>query len=163
MLLLRKQCGNFFRPARFSALINEDIQRTNVLISLLPEDRILPGRESSKSGITSTKKIPFSQSGGYVCGLCELECNYQSQGRSHQAQTSQAIYLRHLHLLPRQKRTFSDRKKQSKGGRCRRRNCRSDVRVSSEQKRARSHHFRGSDRLGELFGSFPSIVCRKRF
>jgi len=140
----------FLPPCQIQCPINEDIQRTNVLISLLPEDPDLAREGIIQIGDYLYEKNPLFTICGYVCGLCELECNYQSKGGAIKAQTSQAIYLRHLHLLPRQKRTFSDRKKQSKGGRCRRRTCRSDVRLSSEQKRARSHHFRG---FGSAWGS----------
>lgn len=70
----------FLPPCQIRCPINEDIQRTNVLISLLPEDP-----ESAADGIIQIgdylyEKNPFFPICGYVCGLCELDCNYQTKG-----------------------------------------------------------------------------------
>lgn len=70
----------FLPPCQIRCPINEDIQRTNVLISLLPEDP-----EAAIDGIVQIgdylyEKNPFFPICGYVCGLCELECNYLSKG-----------------------------------------------------------------------------------
>jgi len=67
-------------PCQIKCPINEDIQRTNVLISLLPRDI-----ESAKQGIMQIgdylyEKNPFFNICGYICGLCELECNYKTKG-----------------------------------------------------------------------------------
>lgn len=67
-------------PCQIKCPINEDIQRTNVLISLLPNDE-----EKAHDGIIGIgdylyEKNPFFNICGYVCGLCELECNYKSKG-----------------------------------------------------------------------------------
>jgi len=67
-------------PCQIKCPINEDIQRTNVLISLLPEDI-----ESAKAGIIQIgdylyEKNPFFNICGYICGICELECNYKTKG-----------------------------------------------------------------------------------
>jgi NADPH-dependent glutamate synthase beta subunit-like oxidoreductase len=67
-------------PCQIKCPINEDIQRTNVLISLLPDTM-----ESAKVGIIQIgehlyERNPFFNICGYICGLCELECNYKSQG-----------------------------------------------------------------------------------
>ncbi len=67
-------------PCQIRCPINEDIQRTNVLLSLLPRD--LP---SARPGILQIgdylyEKNPLFTICGYVCGLCELECNYSSKG-----------------------------------------------------------------------------------
>lgn len=67
-------------PCQIKCPINEDIQRTNVLISLLPEDV-----EAAKEGIIQIgdylyEKNPFFNICGYICGLCELECNYKTKG-----------------------------------------------------------------------------------
>ena len=72
-----KQC---LPPCQIKCPINEDIQRTNVLISLLPEDPSL-----AKEGIIQISdylydKNPFFNICGYICGLCELECNYSKKG-----------------------------------------------------------------------------------
>ncbi len=70
----------FLPPCQIKCPINEDIQRTNVLISLLPEDL-----NQAKDGIIQISeylynKNPFFNICGYVCGLCELECNYKTKG-----------------------------------------------------------------------------------
>ena len=67
-------------PCQIKCPINEDIQRTNVLISLLPEDP-----DSAKGQIIEIsdylyEKNPFFNICGYICGLCELECNYKTKG-----------------------------------------------------------------------------------
>ena len=72
-----KQC---LPPCQIKCPINEDIQRTNVLISLLPEDLSL-----AKEGIIQISdylydKNPFFNICGYICGICELECNYSKKG-----------------------------------------------------------------------------------
>jgi NADPH-dependent glutamate synthase beta subunit-like oxidoreductase/ferredoxin len=70
----------FLPPCQIKCPINEDIQRTNVLISLLPEDI-----NQAKDGIIQISeylydKNPFFNICGYICGLCELECNYKTKG-----------------------------------------------------------------------------------
>jgi NADPH-dependent glutamate synthase beta subunit-like oxidoreductase len=72
-----KQC---LPPCQIKCPINEDIQRTNVLISLLSEDPAL-----AKEGIIQISeylydKNPFFNICGYICGICELECNYSKKG-----------------------------------------------------------------------------------
>jgi NADPH-dependent glutamate synthase beta subunit-like oxidoreductase/ferredoxin len=72
----------FLPPCQIKCPINEDIQRTNVLISLLPEDL-----NQAKDGIIQISeylydKNPFFNICGYICGLCELECNYKNKGGS---------------------------------------------------------------------------------
>jgi NADPH-dependent glutamate synthase beta subunit-like oxidoreductase len=67
-------------PCQIKCPINEDIQRTNVLISLLPQDP-----KAAKDGVLQIgdylyEKNPFFTVCGYVCGLCELECNYKTKG-----------------------------------------------------------------------------------
>jgi len=69
-------------PCQIKCPINEDIQRTNVLISLLPDDE-----KSAKQGIIQIgdylyDKNPFFNVCGYICGLCELECNYKTKGEA---------------------------------------------------------------------------------
>ena len=70
----------FLPPCQIKCPINEDIQRTNVLISLLPEDP-----DKAREGIIQISdylynKNPFFNVCGYICGLCELECNYRTRG-----------------------------------------------------------------------------------
>jgi NADPH-dependent glutamate synthase beta subunit-like oxidoreductase/NAD-dependent dihydropyrimidine dehydrogenase PreA subunit len=70
----------FLPPCQIRCPINEDIQRTNVLISLLPADPELATEGIIQIGDYLYEKNPFFPVCGYVCGLCELECNYQSKG-----------------------------------------------------------------------------------
>lgn len=74
-----KQC---LAPCQERCPINEDIQRTNVLISLLPEDI-----KQAKEGLIQIGDYLFENNPlfpvcGFVCGICELGCNYQSKGGS---------------------------------------------------------------------------------
>ena len=70
----------FLPPCQMRCPINEDIQRSNVLISLLPEDPETATEGIIQIGDYLYEKNPFFPICGYVCGLCELECNYQSKG-----------------------------------------------------------------------------------
>jgi NADPH-dependent glutamate synthase beta subunit-like oxidoreductase/NAD-dependent dihydropyrimidine dehydrogenase PreA subunit len=70
----------FLPPCQVRCPINEDIQRTNVLISLLPEDPELAADGVIQIGDYLYDSNPLFNICGYVCGLCELDCNYQSKG-----------------------------------------------------------------------------------
>jgi len=67
-------------PCQIKCPINEDIQRTNVLISLLPDDLEAARDEIIQISDYLYEKNPFFNICGYVCGLCELECNYKIKG-----------------------------------------------------------------------------------
>jgi NADPH-dependent glutamate synthase beta subunit-like oxidoreductase/NAD-dependent dihydropyrimidine dehydrogenase PreA subunit len=67
-------------PCQIKCPINEDIQRTNVLISLLPEDKALAKEGVIQIGDYLYDKNPFFNICGYICGICELECNYANKG-----------------------------------------------------------------------------------
>jgi len=67
-------------PCQIKCPINEDIQRTNVLISLLPEELEQAKDEIIQIGDYLYEKNPFFNVCGYICGLCELECNYKNKG-----------------------------------------------------------------------------------
>jgi len=90
----------FLPPCQERCPINEDIQRTNVLISLLPEDP-----KEAKEGLLQIgdylfENNPFFPVCGYVCGICELGCNYQSKGGSIRRRLLKRFvsdnYLNHL-------------------------------------------------------------------
>jgi len=72
----------FLPPCQVKCPINEDIQRTNVLISLLPEDEAAAREGIIQIGDYLYEKNPFFNICGYICGLCELECNYRTEGGS---------------------------------------------------------------------------------
>ncbi len=67
-------------PCQIKCPINEDIQRTNVLISLLPDDPALAKEGILQIGDYLYDRNPFFNICGYICGLCELECNYLKKG-----------------------------------------------------------------------------------
>jgi NADPH-dependent glutamate synthase beta subunit-like oxidoreductase/NAD-dependent dihydropyrimidine dehydrogenase PreA subunit len=67
-------------PCQIKCPINEDIQRTNVLISLLPDDPKLAREGITQIGDYLYEKNPFFNICGYICGICELECNYADKG-----------------------------------------------------------------------------------
>jgi len=67
-------------PCEIKCSINEDIQRTNVLISLLPDDPDLAREGILQISDYLYDKNPFFNICGYICGICELECNYLKKG-----------------------------------------------------------------------------------
>jgi len=67
-------------PCQIRCPINEDIQRTNVLISLLPTDETAAREGIIQIGDYLFEKNPLFNICGYICGLCELECNYKNHG-----------------------------------------------------------------------------------
>jgi len=72
----------FLPPCQNKCPIREDIQRTNVLISLLPQDP-----EAARAGVLQIgdhlhERNPFFTVCGYICGICERECNYRTKGGS---------------------------------------------------------------------------------
>lgn len=67
-------------PCQIKCPINEDIQRTNVLISLLPEELEQARPQIIEISDYLYEKNPFFNICGYICGLCELECNYKTKG-----------------------------------------------------------------------------------
>lgn len=67
-------------PCQVRCPIKESIQRTNVMISLLPNDP-----EKAKVGVIQIgdslyERNPFFTICGYICGICERDCNYKSKG-----------------------------------------------------------------------------------
>lgn len=78
--MVEEALRQYLPPCQVQCPINEDIQRTNVLISLLPESL-----DEARDGIIQIgdylyEKNPFFAICGYVCGLCELGCNYKYKG-----------------------------------------------------------------------------------
>jgi len=69
-------------PCQMACPINEDIQRTNVLISLLPQDPRAAREGIIQIGDYLYEHNPLFTVCGYICGLCERECNYKTKGGS---------------------------------------------------------------------------------
>jgi NADPH-dependent glutamate synthase beta subunit-like oxidoreductase len=71
----------FLPPCQERCPINEDIQRTNVLISMLPTEDPVAARDGlAQIGDYLFDRNPFFPVCGYVCGVCELGCNYKTRG-----------------------------------------------------------------------------------
>lgn len=69
-------------PCQVRCPIKESIQRTNVMISLLPNDP-----EKAREGVIQIgdflyDRNPFFTVCGYICGICERDCNYKTKGGS---------------------------------------------------------------------------------
>ncbi len=67
-------------PCQERCPVNEDIQRTNVLISLLPEDPAQAKEGLIQIGDYLFEQNPFFPVCGYICGICEPGCHYKSMG-----------------------------------------------------------------------------------
>jgi NADPH-dependent glutamate synthase beta subunit-like oxidoreductase/coenzyme F420-reducing hydrogenase delta subunit len=70
----------YLPPCEIRCPIHEDIQRTNVLVSLLPLDE-----KEAREGIIQIGDYLFETNPlftvcGYICGLCERDCNYAAVG-----------------------------------------------------------------------------------
>ncbi|MFC1897353.1 FAD-dependent oxidoreductase [Chloroflexota bacterium] len=66
-------------PCQVACPIGEDIQRTNAMISVLPLDTEKAREQIIAIGNEIYEKNPLFTVCGYVCGLCEKECNYKDQ------------------------------------------------------------------------------------
>jgi NADPH-dependent glutamate synthase beta subunit-like oxidoreductase/coenzyme F420-reducing hydrogenase delta subunit/NAD-dependent dihydropyrimidine dehydrogenase PreA subunit len=69
-------------PCQVKCPIKESIQRSNVMISLLPTDP-----EKARQGVIQIGDFLYDRNPlftvcGYVCGICERECNYKTEGGS---------------------------------------------------------------------------------
>ncbi|MBT0665334.1 FAD-dependent oxidoreductase [Geobacter pelophilus] len=69
-----------FPPCQVKCPIHEQIQRTNVLLSLLPHDPETAAAKIIEIGDALFRENPFFTVCGYVCGICELECSYAEHG-----------------------------------------------------------------------------------
>ncbi len=87
-------------PCQICCPINENIQRTNVLLSLLPKDLQAAHEGLLQIGDSLYEKNPLFTICGYVCGLCELGCNYSSKGGAIRRRLLKRFiadhYLQHL-------------------------------------------------------------------
>ncbi|MFC1899891.1 FAD-dependent oxidoreductase [Chloroflexota bacterium] len=66
-------------PCQVACPIGENIQRTNVMISQLPLDTQQAASKIIQVGDEIYEKNPLFAVCGYVCGLCEKECNYKDE------------------------------------------------------------------------------------
>jgi NADPH-dependent glutamate synthase beta subunit-like oxidoreductase/coenzyme F420-reducing hydrogenase delta subunit len=70
----------YLPPCEIRCPIHEDIQRTNVLISLLPLDESEARDGAIQIGDYLFETNPLFTVCGYICGLCERDCNYAAVG-----------------------------------------------------------------------------------
>ena len=66
----------YLPPCQIACPVDEDIQRTHAMIALLPLDPEEARGQIIKVGDEIYEKNPLFTICGYVCGLCEKECNY---------------------------------------------------------------------------------------
>lgn len=73
-------CKVWQAPCQISCPIGEDIQRTNLLLAYLPQDVKDAYNGVIRAGDEIYEKNPLFPICGYICGLCEKECNYKDNG-----------------------------------------------------------------------------------
>lgn len=71
---------SYLPPCQIGCPIGEDIQRTNMLIASLPRDIRDAYLAIVRIGDEIYEKNPLFPVCGYICGLCEKECNYKDKG-----------------------------------------------------------------------------------
>jgi len=67
----------YLPPCQIACPVDEDIQRTNAMISMLPLDEKEAHSQIIRIGDEIYKKNPLFPICSYICGLCEKECNYK--------------------------------------------------------------------------------------
>ncbi len=67
----------YLPPCQIACPIGEDIQRTNTMIAVLPLNAQVTPSQITRIGDEIYEKNPLFTICGYVCGLCEKECNYK--------------------------------------------------------------------------------------
>ncbi len=72
----------FLPPCQERCPINENIQRTNVLISMLPDDPAQAKEGLIRIGDYLFEDNPFFPVCGYICGICEPGCHHRNKGGS---------------------------------------------------------------------------------
>jgi len=69
----------YLPPCQIACPIGMDIQRTHGMIALLPLDAQEAYDQIIRMGDEIYQKNPLFPICGYICGLCEAECNYKDQ------------------------------------------------------------------------------------
>ena len=69
----------YLPPCQIACPIGMDIQRTHGMIALLPLDAQEAYDQIIRMGDEIYEKNPLFPICGYICGLCEAECNYKDQ------------------------------------------------------------------------------------
>jgi NADPH-dependent glutamate synthase beta subunit-like oxidoreductase len=70
----------YLSPCQIRCPLNIDIQRNHTMIALLPLDPEAAAKQMIEIGKEVYEKSPlFPLLCGYICGLCEKECNYKDE------------------------------------------------------------------------------------
>ncbi len=70
----------YLSPCQIRCPLNIDIQRNHAMIALLPLDPEAAAKQMVEIGNEVYEKSPlFPLLCGYICGLCEKECNYKDE------------------------------------------------------------------------------------
>jgi NADPH-dependent glutamate synthase beta subunit-like oxidoreductase len=69
----------YLPPCQIKCPVGEDIQRTNAMLSLLSTNKDEAAKQVITIGDQIYEKNPMFPICGYVCGLCEKECNYKDK------------------------------------------------------------------------------------
>lgn len=69
----------YLPPCQIACPIGEPIQRTNIMLACLPLDAERAYNQIIEIGDEIYNKNPLFTICGYICGLCEKECNYKDQ------------------------------------------------------------------------------------
>ena len=109
---VRDEAGKaYLPPCQVRCPIGQDIQRSNVRISLLPADEEKALREIIVLGDEIYEKNPLFPVCGYICGLCEDDCNYrETTGAIRRRLLERFIGDRYLQYLEKEKPPLSEPK-----------------------------------------------------
>jgi NADPH-dependent glutamate synthase beta subunit-like oxidoreductase/NAD-dependent dihydropyrimidine dehydrogenase PreA subunit len=95
----------YLSPCQIRCPLNIDIQRNHAMISLLPLDPEAAAKQMIEIGNEVYEKSPlFPLLCGYICGLCEKECNYKDEtGAVRRRMLMRPVareYLKYLATIP---------------------------------------------------------------
>ncbi len=103
--VVRKDIGKvYLPPCQIGCPVGEDIQRTHVMIAMLPLDPKQAHDQIIKISDEIYEKNPLFTICSYICGLCEKQCNYKDHtGAVRRRMLKRFItdyYLSHLKTKP---------------------------------------------------------------
>ncbi|MEJ2047059.1 MAG: FAD-dependent oxidoreductase, partial [Dehalococcoidia bacterium] len=95
----------YLSPCQIRCPLNIDIQRNHAMISLLPLDPEAAAKQMIEIGNEVYEKSPlFPLLCGYICGLCEKECNYKDEtGAVRRRMLMRPVaqeYIKYLKTIP---------------------------------------------------------------
>ncbi|MFO8143514.1 MAG: FAD-dependent oxidoreductase [Dehalococcoidales bacterium] len=91
-------------PCQIACPLGEDIQRSHAMLALLPLDPEKADQQIIKIGEEIYQQNPLFPVCSYICGLCELQCNYKDEtGAVRRRMLVRLVadrYLKHLESAP---------------------------------------------------------------